>query len=529
MQDTVAKPKRRLSMAQPTLTRGQTIEKIASELRELDADHAIARIGARHVDRPLKTTVSLCPTCLAHVPALVFERSRRVILARHCPTHGTSEAVIENDRRFYSLSNKDRHGRRFDDSRVFHIPDYAGSQLLGSDCCAPGESCGPDGAPGPSSGQHTDQMANRTCTVLVEVTDACNLACKVCYSESAGERFMPVATFRDHVTELARKKGRIDSVQLTGGESTLHPRFWEMLDFLYRLPAEGGGPAIKKIYVPTNGLRLAKAQERARFAPYADRLVVLLQFDALSREVNQEMRGAEPAELRRTIIADLDRLGVPMQLTMTLARGVNEHEVGDVLDVALGHEMVKLVAMQPATWSGRYELGLGSGGPDPMDRLTLSDVAHAILERARVRMREEDFVPIPCSHPNCGWLTVFLRRYGMVHNVVRYVDLEKVMNEVAYKTLLSTEELREVVGTDDKSVLRRVAGWIGKRAVRSTDMFSIAIKPFMDRYTYDQDRIANCCHHITDTNGILRSFCEYNALDRRGDPWTRFPVREDVT
>ena len=178
----------------------------------------------------------------------------------------------------------------------------------------------------------------------------------------------------------------------------------------------------------------------------------------------------------------------------------------------------------PATWSGRYDLGL-----DPMDRLTLSDVAHAILERAHVRMRAEDFVPIPCSHPNCGWLTVFLRRFGVVHNVVRYVDLEKVMNEVAYKTLLSTEELREVVGTDDKSVLRRVAGWIGKRAVRSTDMFSIAIKPFMDRYTYDQDRVANCCHHITDTNGILRSFCEYNALDRRGDPWTRFPLREDVT
>lgn len=515
-----AAPKRRLGLALPPPTRGQTIERLAEELRALDADRAIARIGARGVDRPLKTTVSLCPSCLAPVPAVVFERGLRVVIAKHCATHGTTEAVIENDRRFYRLSNKDRHGRAFAPDRLFHIPEYGGSgnAILSGDgaCCAPGESC--DTTPGASLGSHTDQGTNRTCTVLVEVTDACNLACKVCYSESAGERYMPFETFQAHVRGLVAQKGRIDSLQITGGESTMHPRFWEMVDFVCR------EPGIKKVYVPTNGLRLTKAEDRARFAPYADKIVVLLQFDALSREVNQEMRGAEPAELRQRIIADLDRLGVPMQLTMTLARGVNEHEVPDVLDVALAHPMVKLVAMQPATWSGRYELEL-----DPMDRLTLSDVAHAIVDRAHVRMRREDFVPIPCSHPNCGWLTVFLRRYGLVHNVVRYVDLEKVMNEVAYKTLLSTDELREVVGTEDASVLRRVAGWLGKRAVRSTDMFSIAIKPFMDRHTYDQDRVASCCHHITDTHGVLRSFCEYNALDRRGDAWTRFPTRELVT
>src|SRR6185369_982917 len=111
-----------------------------------------------------------------------------------------------------------------------------------------------------------------------------------------------------------------------------------------------------------------------------------------------------------------------------------------------------------------------------------------------LRLTSDDFVPIPCSHPNCGWLTVFLRRFGMVHNVVKYVDLDKAMNDVAYKTMLSTEEIKNVVGTDDRTVISRVAGWIGGRMVKSTDMFSIAIKPFMDRYTYDQDRIANCCH-----------------------------------
>lgn len=482
------------------------LDRVIAELQSLDEARALELVGRPRIDRALKTTVSLCPECLAYVPALVYERAGRVLMAKRCPAHGTSEALLENNARFYSLSNKDKSGRRFAEDRVFHIPEFGGGA-----CCAPGESCAP-------SGTSTDQMLNRTCTVLVEVTDACNLECRVCYSESAGERYLPFDDFKKHVRALVDAKGLIDSVQVTGGESTLHPRFWDMLAFLH---AEKG---VKKIYVPTNGLRLAKADERARFAPFADKIMVLLQFDALSRTANQTMRRAEPADLRRTIIADLDRLGVPMQLTMTLTRGVNESELGDVVDVALAHHAVKLVALQPATWSGRYELDA-----DPMERLTLSDCAAAVLARANVRMRSEDFVPIPCSHPNCGWLTVFLRRFGMVHNVVRYVDIDKAMNDVAYKTMLSTEEIQSVVGTDDRTVISRVAGWIGGRVVKSTDMFSIAIKPFMDRYTYDQDRIANCCHHITDTRGGLRSFCEYNAIGRRGDPWTRFPTKDGAS
>ena len=71
MQETPLKTKRRLGMVAPRPTRGQMIERLASELRGLDADRAIATLGARHVDRPLKTTVSLCPTCLAPVPAIV--------------------------------------------------------------------------------------------------------------------------------------------------------------------------------------------------------------------------------------------------------------------------------------------------------------------------------------------------------------------------------------------------------------------------------------------------------------------------
>src|SRR5262245_17384345 len=120
--------------------------------------------------------------------------------------------------------------------------------------------------------------------------------------------------------------------------------------------------------------------------------------------------------------------------------------------------------------------------------------------------------------PSARWY----RMHCLVRNIARHV-LNAIMNEVAYKTLLSTSEMRGIVGTRG-SLFQRVAARIGRRLIRRKDVFGIVIKPFMDRFNYDQDRISNCCHHILDTNGNLVSFCEYNALLRRGDSWKRFPA-----
>jgi uncharacterized radical SAM superfamily Fe-S cluster-containing enzyme len=254
-----------------------------------------------------------------------------------------------------------------------------------------------------------------------------------------------------------------------------------------------------------------------RLVRFKDRLMVLLQFDGSSDATDRSLRGGTPRVVRDRVLRKLDMLGIHVQLTMPLVRGVNLAEVGDVVRAGLRHESVKVIALQPATYSGRYELAR-----DAEERLTLSDVAKAVARQAGLRVRAEDFVPIPCSHPNCGWITLFVRRFGLVENVMRFVDVPRIVDQVAYRTLLSTAELRGAVGSGG-GLLRRAIGKLGKRLVRSTDMFTIAIKPFMDVHTYDQDRIANCCHHLMDTHGTPISFCEYNALRRTGDPWDRLP------
>src|SRR5207248_10777272 len=106
-----------------------------------------------------------------------------------------------NDESFYHLSNKDRWGRRFAADKVMDFPAFTAGSRGGESCgCAEGE-------------DFADQTANKSCTILVEVTNACNLACPVCYSDARGSRKMPLAVFQDYLLRLIERKGTLDSVQ----------------------------------------------------------------------------------------------------------------------------------------------------------------------------------------------------------------------------------------------------------------------------------------------------------------------------
>ena len=488
--------------AQPFL---QTLARLRDSLMNMDEGDCIREFQLEPSELLLKSTISLCPDCLRHVPAVVFVRDGRVLMRKTCPDHGLSTALVESDQKFYRLSNKDHWGRRFADAGVMDIPAYSAA------CCGTEGCC--DGAQGAESfdTDFTPQMANKSCTVLVEVTNACNLACPVCYSDAKGDRKLPLGDFKRYILRLIEAKGRLDSVQLTGGEAALNPEFWEMLRFLH------SQQGVSRIYLPTNGLLFTKPERATQLAEFRDKLMVLLQFDGRAPSTNRALRAADPLRAREQLVSLLSERGVWMQLTMTLTQDVNDREVGWVVDTAMRHNHIKVVALQPATYSGRYELA-----PDPMNRLTLSDVVKAVAEQARRRTRPEAFVPIPCSHPNCGWITLYLRRFGMTLNVVRRIDLPKAMNEAAYKTVLSTNEFRRIVGGPGSAV----SGAFTRAArglIRARDMFAIAIKPFMDRFTYDQDRVSACCHHLLDTDGRPVSFCEYNARLRAADSWDRFP------
>jgi hypothetical protein len=82
-------------------------------------------------------------------------------------------------------------------------------------------------------------------------------------------------------------------------------------------------------------------------------------------------------------------------------------------------------------------------------------------------------------------------------------------------------EFRRLIGGG--RTFSSLARSVGRRLVRARDMLGIAVKPFMDRYNYDQDRVSACCHHLLDTQGRPVSFCEYNARLPAEDSWEGFP------
>ena len=483
---------------------------LSIELQSLDKKAACDEFAVPTGARLLKSTISLCDLCLEHVPAVVFEDHGRVLLHKQCKQHGLRVALLENDVAYYRLSSKDQWGRRYSSGPVVNLPAFKGC------CTAPAATAQtPRPCSGLSRSDSTTQDSNKSCTILVEVTDACNLACRVCYADSKGDRILPFASFKAYIERLVTLKGSLDSIQITGGEASLHPQFWDMIDWLHRHDAVG------KIYLPTNGIELSKREIATRLKPYRSKVLVLLQFDGETSETNNLLRGANTRRIRERLIRKLDRAGIRMQLTMTLAQGISEDEIAWVVGQALKHRHIRLIGMLPVFYSGRYELE-----HDPLQRMTLSDVAKGAAAGTNGRAVAADFMPIPCSHPNCGWATLFARRFGLFFNIARHVDLDEVMNDVAYKTILDKCEMRALVGSRYRRGWQKFLSALGRRLIRPQDVFGIAIKPFMDSCNYDQDRISACCHHTLDTSGALVSFCEYNARIRRRDPWSRFPKLE---
>ena len=217
-------------------------DELRSFLNTLDETAAREYFSAEDDDILLKSTISVCNTCLQFSSSLVFQRGKKVWLTANCNAHGIATSLVENDSDFYRLSNKDCWGVRYNDERVFDIPEY-------SSCCGESSSCGSAQAlTKPETGEHHSQMENKSCTVLLEVTNACNLACRVCYADAKGDRILSMGEIRGYISDLISAKGFLDSVQITGGEATIHPDFWGIVAWLYEQDGIG------KIYLPTNGV-----------------------------------------------------------------------------------------------------------------------------------------------------------------------------------------------------------------------------------------------------------------------------------
>ena len=151
-------------------------------------------------------TVSLCDHCYRHVPAIVYEDQDQILMRKRCDHHGEITSVVETDPEFYySLSS-------------------------------------------------TGTLATQD-SVLVDVTDRCQLKCPHCYHlpDNAKED-----KSTQEILDQISKFPRTASIELAGAEATLRSNFADLCSAVRDLD-------FKNFSVLTNGVALSNRRLAKRY------------------------------------------------------------------------------------------------------------------------------------------------------------------------------------------------------------------------------------------------------------------------
>jgi hypothetical protein len=434
----------------------------------------------------LKRTRSRCPQCHRDCPAEVWKigtpQQARVFLRRTCPDHGLAQACISSDARFYWLAQGDPQNSC-----------CGGSACSASDGVARG-TLGRNSGPSPAVLERLS-----TCLALIEIVHSCNLACPTCYADSPQSTrvdAVPLEDLQRRIQGVIDRKGGIEVLQLSGGEPTLHPQFFELLAWLHALPG------LDYVLLNTNGVRLAtddlflrQLGETYRYGKFQ----LYLQFDGPQEAGQRVLRGADLRSVRQRAIERCGAWKIPITLAMTVTPENLSH-VWDAVEFALPFEHVRGVAFQPIFGSGR---GPEGGAPS----LNTADIILAAVEQSAGRLRYEDFTPLPCGDPNCATIGYLLKPPGGgTRSISEFIDFTQVQDFLRDKMRYRLEDLIQC-GCESQPL----GELLHQFELDERHTFRLFIKPFMDSWTWDQDRIDRCCTHVIRPDGALDSFCRYYA------------------
>jgi tetraether lipid synthase len=195
-------------------------------------------------------------------------------------------------------------------------------------------------------------------------------------------------------------EGEAEVVMFSGGEPTIHKDILGFIDAAQARP-------IRNVTLNTNGIRLATDKTFAdalgeRNGRHGRSVSIYLQFDGLDERTHREVRGRDLREIKQRALDNCAAAGLTVTLSAAVERGVNEHELGGIIEFGLAHPAVRSVSFQPVTHSGRHREF------DPLTRLTNSDVIELIEAQRPNWFRKDDFFPAPCCFPACRSITYLL-------------------------------------------------------------------------------------------------------------------------
>lgn len=476
-----------------------------------------------------KVVESVCPECMELLPARLYQDRGRVLMEKTCPEHGRFEDLYWSDARLYLKAE------------AFHYGDGDGLEnpATGATARCPHQ-CG-----------LCEDHASNTALGNIDLTNRCTLKCPICFANSDASGYVYEPTF-EQVLDMLRtyrsmRPSPARAIQFSGGEPTLHPRFLDVV----RAAREMG---FSHTQIATNGLRFAREDNFARRCEEAGLHDVYLQFDGVTDDVWTRTRGRPLMDEKLKAVERIMATDMKIVLVPTIVRGLNDHQVGDIVRFALDRlRTIAGISFQPVAFCGRI------GTQERLkQRYTLSDLAHDVARQTGIGDPYEDWFPLSCvqpftrlvaavrglpnivmsCHPHCSLGTyLFVGEDGRAVPIPQFFDLEGLLGDMwrlarkaetsRVKFFQKTQAflalrkhwrgarapagmtfegwLHTLNGMVDKSVGR---GQAGRKTFRS---LMVAGMHFMDRYNYETDRTRRCVIHYADPDGRLYPFCTYNA------------------
>ncbi|HLP16585.1 MAG TPA: radical SAM protein, partial [Bacteroidota bacterium] len=295
---------------------------------------------------------------------------------------------------------------------------------------------------------------------------------------------------------------------------------------------------IGRITLNTNGIRLVNDAKLVKEIAEAG-VYLVLSFNTLKPDITMQMHGADILEKKLECLKILEAHKIPTTLLNVCAKGVNETELGQVVDLMLKHEFVRSLTVQTMTYTG-----FGGRSFSPRQHLPIDEVIGLIVSAHPDIFRASDFTPLPGTHPLCYSVAYVFHHNGRFLPLRRLFTSEEYEQIVGRKYLIHPDEglhellrnkideiwagsVPDVEGEPALALLKTIIGELypSRRSITPFERQKIAEKFFktiyihahMDEDTFDTSRVVRCGDLVPDASKIFIPACSYNLFYRMKD------------
>ena len=443
----------------------------------------------------IEYTLSLCPNCIKTIPTKIIEKDGSIFLLKYCKQHGQQVSLLEEDAAFYLK----RH-------------DYNKPSTKSKTQTEINLGCPFDCGLCPDHEQHT-------CIGLIEVTPRCDLGCPICYANAGSGEPLSLKKIEQMMDFLQdSESGNAEILQISGGEPTTHPDIIKIIEL-------AKSKKFKYVMLNTNGLRISKYEAFVKeLSKFKGGFEIYLQFDGLDNKTYYHLRGKNLFEAKKEAINNLTKYAIPITLVATIEKGINDNEIGNIIDFGIKTKYVRGINFQPIAFFGRLRKTHNLN-----DRVTMTGIINRIEKQTKGMIKKSDFIPLPCDIDRVA-VTYLYRNKDEFIPITRHLDIKNYIqildNTFAFDADRLIKNVKENPSCCDiLGFLKGISPLIPASFILKSEKdkvefvdentFRISTTSFVDIYNFDMASIKRECVHIITPDLKRIPFSSFNMIHRK--------------